>query len=392
MVLGRSDDLLEVLVVPLAVLRFAADAGVRLLLCGGRERAVGRPAPGRVQLPVEQADLEGPDGVRRVRPDGKRCRPRHPRPAARHGRPALPRWPPPDRRWGSSPARAPSSLPGSRPNSNRCSPGILGVRRGRPPGHHLGLRPGQPDVQQPQRLTGLLGRRPALPIDPTVGRLPADVEHAAAVVVVQQQHVRLGDPSVERERQVDDRELQSLAGVQGDHLDGGGVAVQPADAVGCQVDGGFVPAAPQPFDQRRQSETVGGGDGLQPLPDVPQIGQSPGAALLGEQPGGQVLLDDRHLEQRRHPALGEQPGPGPQGGAEPVGERALAAGAEFGGGQTEERGERRGPHPSRSGAAVPAPPAGSASRHPPGWRRRCRHRRSPTDTLALSRASRTSAL
>ncbi len=51
------------------------------------------------------------------------------------------------------------------------------------------------------------------------------------------------------------------------------------------------------------------GDGLQPLPDVPQVGQPPAAVLLGEQPGRQTLIDDGDLEQRRHTSLGEQPAP-----------------------------------------------------------------------------------
>ena len=75
------------------------------------------------------------------------------------------------------------------------------------------------------------------------------------------------------------------------------------------VAGGLGPAPPQPLDQRRQPETVVDGGGVQPLADVPQVGELPLAATLGQQPGRQVLLGRRHLEQRGHAALGEQPGP-----------------------------------------------------------------------------------
>ena len=73
--------------------------------------------------------------------------------------------------------------------------------------------------------------------------------------------------------------------MQGDDLHGGGVAVQPADALGADVGRGLVDAAPQPLDQRGQAEAVRDGGGVQRLADVPQVGQLPLAARWREQPG-----------------------------------------------------------------------------------------------------------
>ena len=72
--------------------------------------------------------------------------------------------------------------------------------------------------------------------------------------------------------------------MQGDHLDGRGIAVQPADAIRGQVGGASSPPAAEPFDQRGSAEPLLDGDRLQPLPDVPQVRQPPPAVLLGEQP------------------------------------------------------------------------------------------------------------
>ena len=141
----------------------------------------------------------------------------------------------------------------------------------------------RPDIQQPQRLAGLLRQRLPLPLRSSGGAGPTDVQDPLPVHV-QQQGVRRADEPIEGERQVHDRVLQPLAGVQGDHLRCGGVGVEPADPVGGDLGAGVGPPAAQPLGQRGQPETLVQRRRIQRLADVPEIGQLSFAVHLRRAP------------------------------------------------------------------------------------------------------------
>ena len=84
---------------------------------------------------------------------------------------------------------------------------------------------------------------------------------------------------------------------------------------------GLGDAPPQPLHQRARPEVRVDGDRVQRLRDVPQIGEPPLAVGAGEQAGGQPGVGGDRLQQRRHPALVQHPGPGPHGGAQLVEQR-----------------------------------------------------------------------
>ena len=92
---------------------------------------------------------------------------------------------------------------------------------------------------------------------------------------------------------------------------------------------------------------LGQRDLVQGLADVPQVGEPPVAADLGQHPGRQAG-DARRLHHGGQATAAEQLEPRPQRLGDLVGE-VVAAGVEVGGGVAEEAGQRGGPH---AGAAV----------------------------------------
>ena len=105
------------------------------------------------------------------------------------------------------------------------------VLRRRPPRHHLGLRPGHGDVHQAALVAGGFGPAEPLHLAEVRALAAADMQ-ATDAVVVEHDLIAFAHVAVEGERQVDDRELQTLAGVHRHDLDCVGVAVEAAVALG----------------------------------------------------------------------------------------------------------------------------------------------------------------
>ena len=139
----------------------------------------------------------------------------------------------------------------------------------------------------------------------------ADVAAAPAVVVVEPRQVGLADVTVGDGGQVDDGVLEALAGVDRHQLDGGGVAVETAGALQPAAGAALGDLLAQPGQQRDQAVPLGERGLVQGLADVPQVGQPPLAADLGQHPRGQPA-DGRGLHHRGQAAAGEQLQPRPQ--------------------------------------------------------------------------------
>ena len=101
--------------------------------------------------------------------------------------------------------RAPADRPAGAPNSIRCS-GEAGVlRRPAPTSHDLGLRAGHRDVEQPQRLAGVLAPVRGAVVAPLRRRRRRRRRQRCPVVVVEQRHRRArGGEAVPERREVDD--------------------------------------------------------------------------------------------------------------------------------------------------------------------------------------------
>ena len=187
--------------------------------------------------------------------------------------------------------------------------------RARPPDGRLVHRAGERDVEEAQVLAALLAvAEPAVPSD--VGAVAADVDRPRVVVLVVVEGRRLvlvdvaGLPG---ERVVDDRELEALAAVDGQHLHRLGVGVEPPGAllVGA-VPVGLGDPLPQPGGQRGDAELLLGRGGVQQLADVAEVGQPALAAQPREHPLGDGLGRRDRLEQRGDAAAAEQTGPAVQ--------------------------------------------------------------------------------
>ncbi len=109
-----------------------------------------------------------------------------------------------------------------------------------------------------------------------------DVAGADAGVVVEPRVGGSRRPVVPQRRGEDDRELQALAHVRGEHLDGVGVGLQPSAA----LDGiAWLGAAPvQPRRECGQAEVLVEGSLVERLGDVSQVGEQAFAVRLGKQP------------------------------------------------------------------------------------------------------------
>ena len=104
------------------------------------------------------------------------------------------------------------------------------VLRGGPPGHHLGLGPGECDIHQPAVVTGGLAAPQHLDRGEVRCVSSPDVE-TANIVVVEQDQITLLDVAVESERQVHDRELQALTAPDRHDLHRLGIAVEASVAL-----------------------------------------------------------------------------------------------------------------------------------------------------------------
>ena len=157
---------------------------------------------------------------------------------------------------------------------------VAAVARARPPHDRLVLRPGQRDVGEPQVLAALLGEvllaRGAG--SPGPSRPTSIVRASSGVGVVEgdRDAGRARSPGrLPQVRAVDDRELEALAAVDGEHLDGLGVGLEPPAALlVARVLLGLGDPAPQPRRQRRRRPCCSvGRRGVQELADVAQVGQ-----------------------------------------------------------------------------------------------------------------------
>ena len=235
-----------------------------------------------------------------------------------------------------------AGLAGEQPVERRGG-GVLGRRR--PPRHDLGARPGQGDVEQPQRLAPVF-RVGAGDVVAPLARAAADRDAPLALVVVEERHVGVAGIAVPQRRQVDDGVLEALAGVDRHQLDRGRVGVEPADPGGAAVAAPLGDLATQPGERRRQAEVVCEADGVEHLADVAQVGQQALAPDHAEHPRGHAR-DRRGLEHGRHPTGGEELGPHPHPVGELLGE-VGATGVELGRGRAEEAGQRGRAHLRRA--------------------------------------------
>ena len=97
--------------------------------------------------------------------------------------------------------------------------------------------------------------------------------------------------------QVDDRELQPLAAVDGEDLHRLGVGLQPPAAfLAVGVFLGFGDPLPQPGGEGRHPQPLGGGGGVEELADVAEVGQVALAARPGQEPGREGLGGVDELE------------------------------------------------------------------------------------------------
>ena len=112
---------------------------------------------------------------------------------------------------------------------------------------------------------------------------------------------------------------------------------------------GLTDAPPQPPDERTRPEVGRGGDRVQRLCDVAQVGEPPLAVGAGEQAAGQPGVGGDRLEQRRHATLVQHDCPAPDGGAQLVEQCVGPRPAQLLDGAAEETRERRGPQPGQPG-------------------------------------------
>ena len=213
-------------------------------------------------------------------------------------------------------------------------PAIGLIARGRPPRHHLGLGPGQGDVHQAAVVTRGLAATKCRGLGVLGAAATADVQ-APDSVVVEQDVVALLHIAVEREGEVDDRELQALAAVHGHHLHRCGVAVEPAVVLGLAAL--LLATVAQPVTQRREAEVLAVRRLLKQLCQVGHVGHVPLAAAPGQCPIGHAAQPGR-LVHRRHPAVAGVVGPLPDGVRDAVGQRITLIRKLFGGMAEEHRG------------------------------------------------------
>ena len=245
-----------------------------------------------------------------------------------------------------------------------------------PPDGRLVHRPGERDVEEAEVFPALLAvAEAAVPGD--VGAVAADVDrpHVVVLVVVIGRRLVLVDVAgLPGERVVDDRELEALAAMDGQHLNRLGVGIEPQGAilVGA-VPVGVGDALPQPGRQRGDAELLLGRDGVQELADVSEVGQPALAAQPPEDPPRDRLGRRDRVEQRRDTAAAEEAGPAVELRVQ------LLPGRLVGGGHllrapAEEGGERGRPGARGSRPVARPPRAAAATRLRRGSRRRCRRR------------------
>jgi hypothetical protein len=138
--------------------------------------------------------------------------------------------------------------------------------------------------------------------------------------------------------QVDQRELQPLAAVHGQHANRALVGLQPLCPVWRRAGAGLGHPGPQPLHQRAHAELAGDHRRVQALAEMPQVGQPALAAGMGQQPLHQpqsvLIISTRAAT----PRAGQHPAPP----AHPLGQIAqlcLVGRGQLGEGPADEAGE-----------------------------------------------------
>ncbi len=203
---------------------------------------------------------------------------------------------------------------GSRSKSRARQGRVLAVRGAGPPQHRLVAGAGQGDVEQAQVLAAALLDLHLLVAGELVPLVP-DIDGAFVGVgrIVEHRDVAgLGVP-VPHVGAVDDGELEALAAVDGDDLDGVGVGFEAAGpflVVG--VTFGVVDPPAQPGGQRGRAEAVGDSSLVQELGDVAQVRHEALTRRTVEHTPGDALGTADRFEQRRDPLVAQQCGPAVQ--------------------------------------------------------------------------------
>ncbi len=180
-----------------------------------------------------------------------------------------------------------------------------------------------------------------------VGPAEADVDRALVVavgVVEEDGLVALGDVAgLPQVGEVDDGELQTLAAVDGQDLDGLLVGLQaPAALLVAGLLPGGGDALAQPGGQRSGAHLLGRRGGVQQLGDVAQVGQRALPVHGAQDAFGQALGAGDRLAQGGHPALAQHARPAVQAAVEVL-ELVVAGGGHSLGGPAQEWRQRRRP-------------------------------------------------
>ena len=172
----------------------------------------------------------------------------------------------------------------------------------------------------------------------------ADVAAPVAVVVVEERDSGLATGvAVPQGGDVDDGVLQPLAAVHRHQLDGGGVGVEAAGALGRDLELVVGHLGAQPAEQADDAEALLHRDLVQRLADVAKVGEGALAADTGQHPRGEPV-DDCALEHRGNAARAQHLGERADRVGQLVG-ALVPAGVELRGAEPEEGRQGGGPDP-----------------------------------------------
>ena len=233
--------------------------------------------------------------------------------------------------------------PGRRSRSSRDSPPLGSSRDG---AHHAttcDLRPGHRHVHQAAVVAGGSPGGPAPATARVVRAVGAADVQAPTIVVVEQDQVTILHIAVERERQVDDRELQALAAVHRHDLNGGGVAVEAPVALGGAA--ALLAAAAQPVPQRGQGEVLAVRGLLQQLGQRAPYRSCTARRRASDSTRSAMPRSRAASNTAATPHFAGVVGPLPDGLGDAVGQRITAGGKVFGGLAEEHRRRGRAHHP-----------------------------------------------
>ena len=186
--------------------------------------------------------------------------------------------------------------------------GVLAVVRPHPPEDRLVLCPCQGDIEQPQVFAALLDELVLLVDGETVAVVPdVDRAHVPVVPVVEDRHLdrrRIAAPHVGAEH---DREFESLAPVDRDHLHRLGVRFETArPLLVLGVAFGVVDPSTQPAGHGRRAQALAHARLVEQLGDVAQVGHEALTGRTGEDASRHVVGAADLLVEGGDPPIAQQ--------------------------------------------------------------------------------------